>query len=327
MPTPPELGGGAVTIVSRSIRAGERHALVHRVILHIGFGDQAAVRRHVLGQKARRLAFVEVLRAQLLHALQGACQWGSPAVRRLRRTFRPSEKCDSIPRIRSGRALCSDCASAYDTGKPFAASSIAGCTRSAHGLVPYLWLAYSSRAPCRGRRPRGIRSRILRRLAGRVEVHVARGRLRRMFAEIDDVLRPSARRISMKPPPPMLPALGWVTASASPTAAAASMALPPFFKTCNPVSVACRSRETTIPCRARTGCAAHIGTQPRSAAELRVTHTLDSTMRRSVGPASWPALIRASAARTRSPSPIVVSWPVYPSCVVSSLYSSLPRPF
>ena len=65
----------------------------------------------------------------------------------------------------------------------------------------------------------------------------------------------------MKPPPPMLPALGWVTASASPTAAAASMALPPFFKTCNPVSVACRSRETTMPCRARTGCAAHIGTE------------------------------------------------------------------
>ena len=49
-----------------------------------------------------------------------------------------------------------------------------------------------------------------------------------------NVVRPSARRISMKPPPPMLPALGCVTASANPTATAASMALPPFFKTCKP---------------------------------------------------------------------------------------------
>ena len=45
-----------------------------------------------------------------------------------------------------------------------------------------------------------------------------------------NVVRPSARRISMKPPPPMLPAQGCVTASASPTATAASMALPPFFE-------------------------------------------------------------------------------------------------
>src|SRR5450759_4633599 len=76
-----------------------------------------------------------------------------------------------------------------------------------------------------------------------------------------NVVRPPARRISMKPPPPMLPALGWVTASASPTAAAASMALPPFFKTSRPTTVAWRSRETTMPWRARTGWAAHTGTE------------------------------------------------------------------
>src|ERR1043166_4626729 len=35
----------------------------------------------------------------------------------------------------------------------------------------------------------------------------------------------SARWITMKPPPPMLPACGWVTASAKPTATAASTAL------------------------------------------------------------------------------------------------------
>src|SRR5450759_60947 len=75
-----------------------------------------------------------------------------------------------------------------------------------------------------------------------------------------NVVRPSARRISMKPPPPMLPALGWVTASASPTATAASMALPPFFRTSSPTTVAWRSRETTMPWRARTGWAAQPGT-------------------------------------------------------------------
>ena len=43
-----------------------------------------------------------------------------------------------------------------------------------------------------------------------------------------NVVRPSAMRISMKPPPPRLPANGCVTASAKPTATAASTALPPL---------------------------------------------------------------------------------------------------
>src|ERR1035437_963900 len=74
-----------------------------------------------------------------------------------------------------------------------------------------------------------------------------------------NVARPSARRTSMKPPPPMFPAAGWVTARANPTATAASTALPPARRTATPAWVAWRSRATPMACRARTGCAPHAG--------------------------------------------------------------------
>ena len=74
-----------------------------------------------------------------------------------------------------------------------------------------------------------------------------------------NVVRPSAKRTSMKPPPPMLPAEGWVTARARPTATAASTALPPVCRIATPASVAWISRETTMALRARTGVAAESG--------------------------------------------------------------------
>ena len=77
----------------------------------------------------------------------------------------------------------------------------------------------------------------------------------------------------MKPPPPMLPALGCVTASAKPTATAASMALPPLLRTLSPASVACASRVTTMPCRARTGCAAHADGSQTEARRRRGAYT------------------------------------------------------
>ena len=54
-------------------------------------------------------------------------------------------RCGSIPEssLSAARRLRSDCASAYETGKPFAASSTAGCTSSAHGFLPYFFEAYS----------------------------------------------------------------------------------------------------------------------------------------------------------------------------------------
>src|SRR5208283_1012578 len=59
---------------------------------------------------------------------------------------------------------------------------------------------------------------------------------------------------------PRLPAPGWVTASAKPTSTAASTAFPPDSRTFTPTSVACGSTVTTMPCLARTGCAAQTGT-------------------------------------------------------------------
>src|SRR5262245_15736040 len=52
----------------------------------------------------------------------------------------------------------------------------------------------------------------------------------------------------MKPPPPMLPAVGWVTAKARPVATAASTALPPFFRISRPAFEAIGSTDTTAPC-------------------------------------------------------------------------------
>src|SRR5437867_4272006 len=55
--------------------------------------------------------------------------------------------------------------------------------------------------------------------------------------------------MSMKPPPPMLPASGQVTARAKPTATAASTALPPLFRTAAPTSEAGGDTDTTMPLR------------------------------------------------------------------------------
>ena len=51
----------------------------------------------------------------------------------------------------------------------------------------------------------------------------------------------------MKPPPPMLPALGSVTASAKAVATAASTALPPLARTAAPASHAGADVHTTSP--------------------------------------------------------------------------------
>src|SRR5213592_4296388 len=51
----------------------------------------------------------------------------------------------------------------------------------------------------------------------------------------------------MKPPPPMLPALGWVTASANAVATAASTAFPPLARMAAPASHAGADVHTTSP--------------------------------------------------------------------------------
>ena len=57
---------------------------------------------------------------------------------------------------------------------------------------------------------------------------------------------PSFVRITMKPPPPRLPASGWTTASANPTATAASVALPPRRRMSRPTSLAIGLPDTTM---------------------------------------------------------------------------------
>src|ERR1700728_3578343 len=66
---------------------------------------------------------------------------------------------------------------------------------------------------------------------------------------------PPARWMIMKPPPPMLPARGYVTAMAKPTATAASTALPPFCRTSAPMRAASASCATTMPSLATTAWA------------------------------------------------------------------------
>ena len=66
--------------------------------------------------------------------------------------------------------------------------------------------------------------------------------------------RPAGR--ARNPPPPMLPAVGWVTARAKAVATAASTALPPSHRTSAPTCEAMKFCETTMPLRARAGGAA-----------------------------------------------------------------------
>src|SRR5690348_12212489 len=71
--------------------------------------------------------------------------------------------------------------------------------------------------------------------------------------------RPFFGRTSMNPPPPMFPAAGSTTASANPTATAASTAFPPFFKISTPASDASASSLTTIACSPRTAADGQFG--------------------------------------------------------------------
>src|SRR3569833_2978524 len=58
--------------------------------------------------------------------------------------------------------------------------------------------------------------------------------------------------MTMNPPPPMLPALGCVTARANAVATAASIALPPFLRPAAPAPDAGAEVDTTIPFRDET---------------------------------------------------------------------------
>src|SRR5687768_13980634 len=83
---------------------------------------------------------------------------------------------------------------------------------------------------------------------------------------------PFARLIIINPPPPRFPADGHVTASASPTATAASIALPPRRMISTPTRDAISLVEATIACRALTG----FGEAARGVIGVPIINTMSS---------------------------------------------------
>src|SRR5690606_39067872 len=99
--------------------------------------------------------------------------------------------------------------------------------------------------------PRKLRSTIgLPSSSRNMSVVAAAGAASRKSSEANS---PSALRYTIKPPPPILPALGYTTASANCTATAASTALPPSFNICNPTAEASGCAVTTAACSYELG--------------------------------------------------------------------------
>src|SRR6202022_4451377 len=75
----------------------------------------------------------------------------------------------------------------------------------------------------------------------------------------------------MKPPPPMLPAVGCTTASANAVATAASIAVPPSLMPSAPTFDAIAFLDRTMPPRARTGTEPEetVGTATAHAATIK----------------------------------------------------------
>src|SRR6266576_5659872 len=79
----------------------------------------------------------------------------------------------------------------------------------------------------------------------------------------------------MNPPPPILPAVGWTTASANAVAIAASTAVPPSLIASAPIRDAISLCDTTIPFCARIGTdvalVATVSTEQASATTIRLS--------------------------------------------------------
>src|ERR1019366_880981 len=73
---------------------------------------------------------------------------------------------------------------------------------------------------------------------------------------------------------------------------------PPLLRTSSPTAVAWRSRETTMPWRARTGCAAHAGREVAISRRANVRRIpLDSTMWLRLGDGESSLRVRLVAGR------------------------------
>src|SRR5579862_2079877 len=103
-------------------------------------------------------------------------------------------------------------------------------------------------------------------------------------------------RITMNPPPPMLPALGYVTASANPVATAASTALPPAFMISTPASLAYFDMLTTIACSASVAGAPTVKRHSGGNAECTAAAATSAGSRRSTIAAGGAPLAATGAA-------------------------------
>ena len=229
MPMPPELGGGAVTMCSPGT-CRRAAAVPCPVCLQVFERDQAAVLLHIFSEQPRGLAFVEILRAQLLDSLKSARQL---------RLHQPlagfvkfavaQEKRASIPETTKARSSTAapvpgrrkvQTPSRPVPPRDGPAPPTASC--------PTSWTRIRARAPSPAHPRRDIRRCCPRspfpRRPGTCCALPRRARARENRGK--SCVRPPGG-CSMKPPPPIFPAEGCVTASANPTATAASTALPP----------------------------------------------------------------------------------------------------
>ena len=135
------------------------------------------------------------------------------------------------------------------TSKPSRASATAGSTRPVHPAPPYRSWARAKPATVPGTpTARWLRWWIREEYSPSSSRNIRGWARRGAFSlKSNTVELPSGKRITMNPPPPMLPATGCVTASANPVAMAASTALPPARSTAAPARLACGYADTTIP--------------------------------------------------------------------------------
>jgi hypothetical protein len=148
-----------------------------------------------------------------------------------------------------GASCAIDWWSLSSTMNPSRASAIAGATSAFHGVLPSFLCSAHRPATVPGtpvdrspRRELSVRLPFSSRYMLAVAAPGAASRKSSATA------LPGPVRTTAKPPPPMFPALGWVTASASAVAIAASTALPPAARTSCPTFDASGVSDTTMKC-------------------------------------------------------------------------------
>ena len=256
--TPPELGGGIDDDVVAAERARDRRALLRLVAGEVFLGDQAAVGRHVLGDAIGDPALVE-------HVRRRRWRWrAASSPRSVEHQTIPAAHCAAARLAVGGDRRRDTCPSRRTTLRSFEARArgraeidealLGELHRRHHHVLPRQLAEALVRERETADGARHARREIALRWSARCRpcpsrMYIVRVDLqRRLLAVVEG--RHACRwraRTTMKPPPPMLPALGCVTASANAVATAASTAMPPLARTAAPASQAGADVQTTSP--------------------------------------------------------------------------------